>query len=86
MEEIVDRSTTSAALTEEQLVRGSPENLEALEEVCTRLLTLLGEDPTREGLVKTPHRMAKAMLAYTTGYVEDPLAVLQSAVSGQAGS
>ena len=34
------------------------------------LLTHLGEDPTRQGLLKTPERAAKAMLYFTKGYDE----------------
>ncbi len=43
------------------------------------ILKLLGEDPTREGLVKTPERVAKAMLQLTRGYHMDPVEVLNSA-------
>ncbi|HEX9510482.1 MAG TPA: GTP cyclohydrolase I FolE [Puia sp.] len=42
-------------------------------------LTLLGEDPEREGLVKTPERMAKAMQFLTQGYTQDAKAILDSA-------
>ncbi|KAL4885687.1 hypothetical protein BJY04DRAFT_205399 [Aspergillus karnatakaensis] len=35
------------------------------------MLRYLGEDPTRQGLVKTPERYAKAMLFFTKGYNED---------------
>ena len=42
-------------------------------------LSLLGEDPKREGLVKTPERMAKAMQFFTQGYQQDAKAILESA-------
>lgn len=44
------------------------------------ILTLLGEDPTREGLQKTPMRVAKAMQILTRGYSQDPHAVLNAAL------
>jgi len=40
---------------------------------------LLGEDPDREGLVKTPERVAKAMQFLTQGYQIDPKVILNSA-------
>jgi GTP cyclohydrolase I len=43
------------------------------------ILSLLGEDAGREGLIKTPERVAKAMLTLTRGYHEDPAAILNSA-------
>ncbi len=42
-------------------------------------LFLLGEDPAREGLEKTPERVAKAMQFLTQGYSQDPLAIINSA-------
>ena len=44
------------------------------------ILRLLGEDPDREGLIKTPERVAKAMSFITKGYTQDPIAILQSAM------
>ncbi|QES90412.1 GTP cyclohydrolase I FolE [Rhizosphaericola mali] len=43
------------------------------------ILQSLGEDPEREGLVKTPERVAKAMQFLTQGYSQDPVAILNSA-------
>ena len=50
-----------------------------LQEHYSRILSLLGEDPSREGLLKTPERVAKAMLTLTKGYGMDPHEVLLSA-------
>ncbi len=44
------------------------------------ILTLLGEDPQREGLEKTPLRVAKAMQFLVQGYEMDPEAILKSAM------
>ena len=44
------------------------------------IINLLGEDVDREGLLKTPMRVAKAMQFLTKGYHEDPAAVLSSAM------
>lgn len=43
------------------------------------ILDLLGEDPEREGLLKTPVRVAKAMQFLTQGYSADPVSILNSA-------
>lgn len=57
----------------------NPQTLEQLEKLFYQELVLLGENPEREGLLKTPSRVAKAMLTLTQGYSLDPLAVLNSA-------
>ena len=63
-------------LGKEEIVSPS---LDELKEHYHRILTLLGEDPEREGLLKTPERVAKAMLTLTKGYSMDPHEVLRSA-------
>ncbi len=45
-----------------------------------RTLEMLGEDPDREGLLKTPERVARAWQFLTRGYEKDPVAILESAV------
>jgi GTP cyclohydrolase IA len=50
-----------------------------LVENYTEALGLLGEDPKREGLLKTPERIAKAMQYLTQGYQMDAKAILNSA-------
>lgn len=44
------------------------------------ILTLLGEDPEREGLVKTPERVAKALQFMTKGYQEDGVEIIRGAI------
>ncbi len=44
------------------------------------IIELLGEDVNREGLQKTPMRVAKAMQALTRGYFQDPKATLEEAL------
>jgi GTP cyclohydrolase I len=56
------------------------EGLEALATHYQDILRLLGEDPTREGLQKTPMRVAKAMQVLTRGYEMDAHEVLRQAL------
>ena len=51
-----------------------------LAELYKESLSLLNEDPTREGLEKTPMRVAKAMQFLTQGYNTDPKEILRSAM------
>ena len=60
-----------------------PEYREGLDELAVhykRILELLGEDPDREGLQKTPMRVAKAMQVLTRGYEMDAHKVLTDAL------
>ncbi len=61
----------------------TPEYREGLDELAAHykgILSLLGEDPEREGLQKTPMRVAKAMQVLTCGYTQDPHKVLTDAL------
>ena len=51
-----------------------------LENAVQTVLEQLGEDPDREGLIKTPHRVAKALRFLTEGYTQDPEAILNQAL------
>lgn len=50
------------------------------------ILRLVGEDPEREGLVKTPVRAAKALVDITQGYRQNPLEIARKAIFEYAGS
>lgn len=54
--------------------------IENLQHHSHAILSLLGEDPSREGLVKTPERVAKALRFLTQGYRQDPEAILKKAM------
>lgn len=56
------------------------ETTDQLAALTERQLELIGEDPTREGLLKTPERVAKAWQFLTHGYGLDPEAILRSAL------
>lgn len=53
---------------------------EALRYHYQEILRLLGEDPEREGLVKTPERVAKAMRFLTSGMQQDPIGIIHGAM------
>ncbi len=63
-----------------QIPKFSEETLSQLAYHYKEILNILGEDPNREGLVKTPIRVAKAMDFLTHGYRQDPKAILESAL------
>ena len=59
-----------------------PENIEKterLETLYARVIEELGENPAREGLLKTPKRMARTIQFLTQGYEIDPVAIINSA-------
>jgi len=56
------------------------ETTESIGSEVTKILRALGEDPDREGLLRTPERVAKAMQFLTQGYTQDPRVILEKAL------
>ena len=54
--------------------------MKELQENIRQLILAIGEDPQREGLVKTPSRVANALKACTVGYSQDAVKILRSAI------
>jgi GTP cyclohydrolase IA len=57
-----------------------PEAADALEALVENTLVEVGEDPSREGLARTPRRVAKSWRYLTSGYRQDPDKVLNGAL------
>lgn len=69
--------------------KNTPTAEQVAEEIASHyreIIRLLGEDPEREGLKKTPLRAAKAMMFATQGYNENPEAIMKQAIFEYAGS
>ena len=62
------------------MLKDSEKAKEMLMQSCHNMLQAIGEDVNREGLVKTPDRVARAILEATAGYNEDPEAILRGAM------
>ena len=80
IQETGDRSQESGVRSQETGVRSQETGVEELAAHYHQILTLLGEDPEREGLLKTPMRVAKAMQVLTRGYQMDAHKVLTDAL------
>jgi GTP cyclohydrolase I len=52
----------------------------SFEDLVREMIRRIGEDPVREGLVKTPERVAKAMKWMTRGYATDPCDIIREAM------
>lgn len=63
-----------------------PELVEAIAYHYRQILSLIGEDPDREGLIKTPVRAAKALIDATCGYKKDAREIAQKAIFSHSGS
>lgn len=62
------------------------QTVKALASHIEQIIELLGENPSREGLLKTPMRAAKALYYATQGYRQDPSAIMRQAIFEYNGS
>lgn len=62
------------------------ERIEAIADHYREIIRLIGDDPTREGLAKTPMRAAKAMWFASQGYRQNPDDILRQAIFSSQGS
>lgn len=69
---IEDKSVVTETSSQEAKTR--------LEKLVAEQLILIGENPEREGLLKTPHRVAKSLQFLTKGYHEDAKTILNEAI------
>lgn len=51
-----------------------------IEKYYKNILELIGENPDREGLIKTPKRVARSLDFLTSGYKQDPVSIIKSAI------
>jgi GTP cyclohydrolase I len=63
-----------------KIEKWNPEVIKEISGYYYNILKLLGEDPDREGLLRTPERVAKALSFLTSGYQSDPEEILRSAI------
>lgn len=64
----------------ERIDQYDPASIERISGHYGHILSAIGEDPEREGLKRTPERVAKALQYLTHGYDLDPAAILRSAM------
>ncbi len=78
--EDMDRKLSSSEFKRAFELDFPPVNHDGIESATSEILEALGEDPEREGLLKTPHRVAKMYDELLAGYRTDPLKLINKAV------
>ncbi len=78
----IEKINDGAGMTNDGYNKIETWNAETIEEMASmyrRILKLIGEDPEREGLLRTPERVAKAINFMTMGYSQNPCKIINSA-------
>lgn len=70
----------------QQIIPDATPQVNEIADHIHRILVLLGEDPQREGLIKTPMRYAKALWFLTQGYRQSADEIINQAIFEYAGS
>ena len=78
MEKPIEKTIEELSLTESP--KPADANPDTIAGHMRRIIELIGEDPTREGLRRTPERYEKAMRFLTAGYSQDPEKLLNGAM------
>ena len=73
----MDHSTNEDGYTKKDIY--NQDKIDSIGGYYKKILVELGENPDREGLLKTPERVAKSLQYLTHGYDLDPVAILNSA-------
>ena len=76
MEKDIENSIISAA----ELLEQKELNLENIRQSITTILKSIGEDPERDGLLRTPDRVARSYQELLSGYQADPVAIINDAL------
>lgn len=80
---VIDKSIIEENEIDDTPAKITPDNPKLIKELSAqykKVLGLIGENPEREGLLKTPERVAKAMLYLMHGYELNPMEILRSAM------
>lgn len=72
--------STGTRVRKTESENGNSSRLQKISEAVETILTCIGEDPSREGLLKTPLRYAKALMFFTKGYEQSLWDIVNNAV------
>lgn len=77
MSDVVGSRAAATRAASDEIEQAGPPTREEVERAVRTLIRWAGDDPTRDGLIDTPARVAKAFQEYFRGYAQDPVEILQ---------